>query len=84
MGNASLSTEDVIRLSTLEVGTNLFRLRTGQLREWLKVSLGKEVSIRRVLPDKLSIEIEERVPYFLVPYYTSFRSGRRWHYSLSR
>ncbi|NLP17817.1 MAG: FtsQ-type POTRA domain-containing protein [Firmicutes bacterium] len=73
VGNASLSTEDVIRLSTLEVGTNLFRLRTGQLREWLKVSPWvKEVSIRRVLPDKLSIEIEERVPYFLVPYYTSF------------
>lgn len=73
VGHERLSTGDVIRLSTLEVGTNLFHLKTRQLREWIKISPWvKEVSIRRVLPDKLSIELEERVPYFLVPYYTSF------------
>ena len=73
VGNKRISTEDVISLAALEIGTNLFHFKTRQLEEWIKVSPWiKAVSIRRVLPDKLSIEIQERTPYFLVPYYTSF------------
>lgn len=72
-GNMRLRDEDVLRLTELETGTNLFRIKLWQLREWLLASPWvKEVSIRRLLPDGLSIVVEERTPSFLVPYYTSF------------
>jgi len=72
-GNVRLTAEDVLRLTALEPGTNLFRIKSWQLREWLLASPWvKEVTVRRELPDALVIVLEERTPSFLVPYYTSF------------
>jgi cell division protein FtsQ len=72
-GNTKLQDEDVIRLSALEIGSNLFSLKIRQPRECIKVSPWvKEVSLKKAWPDKLYIEVQERTPYFLVPYYTTF------------
>lgn len=73
VGNEKLTKDDLICLSSLEMGTNLLHIKTQQLKEWIKVSPWvKEVSVRKIFPDKLSLEIRERTPYFLLPYYTSF------------
>ncbi|MGB4377712.1 MAG: FtsQ-type POTRA domain-containing protein [bacterium] len=72
-GNVRLTADDIVRLTALEPGSNLFRLKLWQLREWLLASPWiKEATIKRILPDGLSIVVKERTPYFLVPYYTSF------------
>ncbi|MGI6576185.1 MAG: cell division protein FtsQ/DivIB [bacterium] len=73
VGNQVLKREDLERLTAVECGENIFTIRPQQIEKWIQVTPWvKKATVKRVLPNELIIEIEEREPAFLVLYYTSF------------
>lgn len=62
-GNEKLSEEEVIRLSMLVKGENIFRARIYRAKNRLcKLSLVKHASVSRQMPDTILIEVVERSP----------------------
>lgn len=63
VGNVNLKREDVLSLSGISVGQSIFSVKTGDIYKRLKDNFWiKDVSVRKELPDKFSIKINERVP----------------------
>lgn len=72
-GNERLSHEDIMRLAALEPGSNILHLKPRQVEEWIRTSPWvKEATVKRLLTGTVIIQVKERTPAFLVPYYTSF------------
>jgi cell division protein FtsQ len=72
-GNQRLKMGDLSYLTEEKLGENIFRIRPQQIEKWVKmIPWVKDAKVQRVLPDQLHIEIVERKPAFLVPYYTTF------------
>lgn len=64
-GNEQITTEQIISLSKIEVGINAFKIRKSSTKKAIKENAYIDnVKIRRILPDTLQIEIEERKPSF--------------------
>ncbi len=62
-GNQRLSKQEIVRLSLLTKGQNIFRARIHQTRErLLKLALVDEASVSRFMPDIIVIEVVERSP----------------------
>jgi cell division protein FtsQ len=67
-GNQSLGSAEIIRLSGVVPGTNIFLLDEEQIQGRLHLhSLLETVKIERRLPNRLIIQVQERVPCLLLP-----------------
>ena len=63
VGNVNLKREDILSLSGINVGQSIFSVKTNDIYKCLKDNFWiKDVSVRKELPDKFSIKINERVP----------------------
>lgn len=66
-GTETLHISDIIELSGLKTGTNIFDFRASSVENSLSTeSLVKSVEIKRVYPDEVRIIITERTPYITV------------------
>lgn len=64
-GNSKYTAEQILSAGGLEVGKNMYSLNTSKVEKRIKDALIfiENVKVRRKLPDKLTIEIEEAKPY---------------------
>jgi len=68
VGSAHLGSEEIVRLCDVEMGTNLLRIATGEVRErLLGVPRVAEATVRRQLPGRLVIQVVEREGVVLLP-----------------
>ncbi len=66
--NKQLSPETIISLSELSIGQNIFKFWKSDVENKIKSSAYIEnVELKRVFPNKLQVNIEEREPKFSVP-----------------
>ncbi|WP_407399478.1 cell division protein FtsQ/DivIB [Anaerovibrio sp.] len=66
-GNAYLSDEEIIRISGVNLGENLFQLATDEIMQ----AMGKDIRIdqvivRRNFPNSLDIQVVERIPLAII------------------
>ena len=63
------SESDVIAMSGIKNGDNLFKIRTGKAEEAMRADpYVKEVKVKRILPNSLSITLRERKESFVILY----------------
>ena len=66
--NKQLSPETIISLSELSVGQNIFKFWKNDVENKIKsIAYIESVELKRVFPNKLEINIQEREPKFSVP-----------------
>ncbi|GAB6181893.1 FtsQ-type POTRA domain-containing protein [Desulfotomaculum defluvii] len=72
-GNRQLKKEDIIRYSGLNKGMNIFKINLTTSKERLElVPFIKEVELKRSLPNKVIIEVNERIAVALIPVENGF------------
>lgn len=72
-GNSKLSDEKVISISSIELHTNMFALNKSQIKSKLKEnSYIENVKISRKLPSTLVINIDERIPTYMLQFADSY------------
>lgn len=61
VGNSRYTAEEVVAISEIQIGDNLFRMGTGQIASQIRQQLPYigEVSIKRRLPSTLTIQVKE-------------------------
>ncbi len=60
-GNIRISNERILNASRISIGENIFRARTSQSEDYIRsLAYVKEVSIKRNIPNTITINIEER------------------------
>lgn len=68
-GNTTVSAEDVVKLSGIEIGENIFKVNGSGVRTALQSDGLIEVkSISRVYPDKIVLDIVQRIPHGAISY----------------
>lgn len=73
--NETISSEQIISFSGIEKGTNLFAISKREIKSKLKEnSYVNDVEIKRVLPNKIKLVVEERKPEYVLPLANSFVS----------
>lgn len=66
-GDGNLSLNEVIKLSPIVLGTNIFRIDTGKIENDIKEDLTLSwVKVTRKLPDKIEIQLQRKKPIFLI------------------
>ncbi len=72
VGNKIISKENIINLSGVQVGNNIFYINSRAIKETIKTNpYIKDVKIKRKLPDVVIFEVKERNAYF----YTQFKDN---------
>ncbi|HAG08144.1 MAG TPA: cell division protein FtsQ [Desulfotomaculum sp.] len=72
-GNRSFTTAEIVALSRLNEGTNIFKVNLSRASDKIKaLPLVKEVHLTRRFPSQIIIEIKERCPTALVPVKNGF------------
>lgn len=72
-GNAIVSSEEIISLSGIQKHSNLFRInKSGAITNLKTNAYVEEVIISRKLPNQINIEIEERVPKYMLQFADSY------------
>ena len=67
-GCHELECDDILALSGLETGVNIFKADTYQAGEWIDLlPWVRAVKVKRELPSSIIIEVEEQEPRYLVP-----------------
>ena len=67
-GNECLRSEEVVQLTGVILGTNIFLIDEEQIKRRLQIHpLLDTATIERRLPDKLWVRIQERTPFALIP-----------------
>ncbi|ADG83001.1 Polypeptide-transport-associated domain protein FtsQ-type [Thermincola potens JR] len=67
-GNKQLKTQEIVNLSGITVGTNTFKLKIDEIEKRILLHpLVKKVTVKRLLPGKIKIDLEERVGQGLLP-----------------
>ena len=73
IGNNKLSQEEIISLSKIQKHTNLFKINKLQSIENIKENAYIEnVSIKRKIPNEIQIEVEERIPKYMLQFADSY------------
>ena len=68
-GNAQLKSEDIVAQSGIYAGNNIFRISTTQAREKIaSMPYVKSVEVKRQLPNKILIEVQESHMAAYLPY----------------
>ncbi len=84
-GNNNYTKQQVVKMSGIKKGENIFALRARKTRENMKEnSYIYDVKIRRSLPDKVVLEIKERKEQAAVPYEDSYIMIDREGYVLKK
>ena len=66
-GNAYLSDEEIIRISGINMGENLFKLATDEIMQAMSKDIRiDQVIVRRNFPDSLDIQVVERIPLAII------------------
>ncbi len=74
-GNNNVSKEEIIRLSSIYYGQNIFRInKKKSMRDILQNPYAEYIKISRNLPRTVTIDIIERKPIAVVPYVGSYLS----------
>lgn len=72
-GNDKISDEDIITLSEIETGVNIYKYSKSNIKEKVKQnSYIADVQVFRILPDKIEIEVQERKATFLLEMENTF------------
>lgn len=72
-GNKSVATEEIIRLSSIYYGENIFRInKKSSMKSIFQSPYVKMINIKRHLPNKVEIDIIERDVMAVVPYLGSY------------
>ncbi|MGE5632997.1 MAG: cell division protein FtsQ/DivIB [Caulobacteraceae bacterium] len=72
-GNKSVSREEIIKLSSIYYGENIFRInKKNSMRSIFQNPYVKMIKIKRILPNKVLIDIIEREIMAYVPYVGSY------------
>ena len=67
LGNEKFSKEEYLNLSELKTGGNIFNFRKSEIISNIKTNgYVESVKIKRKLPTKIEITIEERTPTYLI------------------
>jgi cell division protein FtsQ len=62
-GNRKASEKEILERTRIQLGTNIFRMDLGKIHDRIKEDKRiKEVWVKRKLPDRLLIEVEEKKP----------------------
>jgi len=73
LGNEKLTSETIISLSQLQIGENIYKTSSNQLKDNIKENAYiQQVDIKRKLPNKIVITIEERKTTYMLEYANSF------------
>ncbi len=68
-GNEQISSNEIISLSRIEKGTNLYKMRSKEIAENIKENKYiEEVKVSRKLPSTIVITVEERKPEFYIEF----------------
>ena len=68
-GNVKIASEEIITLSEIEVGENIFLVNNNKaINKVLKNSYIEEVKINKQLPDKIVIKVKERKATYCIEY----------------
>src|SRR5699024_9661622 len=68
-GNAQISSQTIISLSSLTIDQNIFNFRTSEIVDNIKENAYIDsVKVSRKFPDTVDIEVEERVTTFMLVY----------------
>ena len=71
--NEKLSQEEIISLSQIEKGTNLFKIRNTEIKNNIKENAYvDEVKVNRILPNTIEITVTERKVAYLLEYGSSY------------
>ena len=71
--NEKLSQEEIISLSQIEKGTNLFKIRNAEIKNNIKENAYvDEVKVNRILPNTIEITVTERQVAYLLEYGSSY------------
>lgn len=67
LGSKNVSKDDIIKLSTISKGENIFRINISKIKKSIKANpYIEDVTIKRQLPNKISLNIQERdIQYFI-------------------
>ena len=72
-GNTIVSSEEIISLSGIQKHSNLFRInKSGAIANLKTNAYVEDVFISRKLPNQINIEIEERVPKYMLQFADSY------------
>lgn len=73
LGNEKISKETILSLSGISLGDNLYRNKKEQIQNNIKQEAYIEsVEVKRVLPDKIQLQVKERKATFLLEYASSY------------
>ncbi len=73
IGNEKITKEEIISLSGIQLNENTFKLKYNVLQENIKQNTYiNDVIIRRKLPNKIEIEVEERKPTFILAFANAY------------
>ena len=66
-GNEKISKEEIVYLSEIQIGENIYQYSKTSIKEKIKTNpYIEEVQVYRLLPDKIEIEVKERKASFLL------------------
>ena len=72
VGNNKLTRDEAISLSQIEIEENTFKLSKNKIEKNIKQNAYESVKIKRNLPSTILIEIEERVPTYMITFANAY------------
>ncbi len=73
LGNNGVSTETIISLSQIEIGSNIYKTSKEIIRKGIKENAYIEsIEVKRRLPNKIELEVKERKTSYMLEYGGSF------------
>lgn len=73
LNNSKISTQEILNLSTLSLGNNMFKTMNKTIRDGVKTNPYIEnVKVKRDLSGVVTLEIEERTPTYILQYGNSY------------
>ena len=73
LGNKKISINEIISLSEIDVGENVFQIHLGQVEEKIKQNAYVDiVKISRCLPNKIQIQVQEREVTYMLEFANAF------------
>lgn len=73
LNNSKIGTQEILNLSTLSIGKNMFKTMNKTIRDGIKTNPYIEnVKVRRNLNGTVTLEIEERIPTYILQYGNSY------------
>ena len=73
VGNQKLTNEEIISLSQVQIDENTFKLVKSKVQKNIKQNAYVEnIKVKRKLPDTITIEVEERIPTYMIAFANAY------------